>query len=195
MDGKLALKIYPVTASRWNDLERLFGEHGAYGGCWCMYFRLRSAEFARRTGREKKRALKQLVGANDVPGLLAYAGREPVGWVALAPREKYLHLEHSRILARVDDQPVWAVTCFFIAKPYRRQGVMAALLRAAVAYAAKRGAPIIEAYPVEVGGKLIGYEGFTGVASVFRKAGFVKVKQVSRGKAIMRYVIKKRQAG
>jgi len=72
---------------------------------------------------------------------------------------------------------------------------MLALLRAAVEYAAKRGAQIVEAYPIEVGGKLTGYDGFTGIASVFRRAGFVKVKQISPGQAIMRYVIRERQAG
>jgi GNAT superfamily N-acetyltransferase len=195
MSQEPSLKIRPVTAKRWSDLEKLFGEHGAYSGCWCMYFRLRSAEFARRTGRENKRDLKKLVCANDVPGLLAYAGREPIGWVAIAPREKYLHLEHSRTLNRVDDQPVWSVTCFFVAKPYRRKAVMLALLRAAVEGAAKRGAQIVEAYPIEVGGKLTGYDGFTGVASVFRKAGFVPVKQISRGQSVMRYATKKWQAG
>ena len=195
MSQKLALKIHPVTARRWNDLEKLFGEHGAYSGCWCMYFRFRSAEWARRTGRENKRDLKKLVRSNDVPGLLAYVGCEPIAWVAMAPREKYLHLEHSRTLKRVDDQPVWSVTCFFVAKPYRGKGVMVPLLRAAVEYAAKRGAQIVEAYPIEVGGKLTGYDGFTGIASVFRKVGFVKARQVTRGQALMRYTIKKRQAG
>lgn len=195
MNKKIALKIHPVTATRWNDFERLFGEHGAYSGCWCMFFRLRSAEFARRAGRGNKRDMKKLVRANEAPGLLAYIGREPVGWVALAPREKYLHLEYSRTLKRVDDQPVWSVTCFFVAKPYRRKGVMAPLLCAAVEYAAKHGAQIVEAYPIESDSELTGYHGYTGIASVFRKAGFVRVRQVSRGQAIMRYAIKKRRAG
>jgi GNAT superfamily N-acetyltransferase len=190
-----SLKVRPVAANRWNDLEKLFGEHGAYGGCWCMYFRLRSSEFARHTGRENKRDMKKLVRSKDVPGLLAYVGREPVAWVSVAPREAFLHLEHSRVLKRVDDQPVWSLVCFFVAKAYRGKGVMTPLLQAAVDYAATRGAKIVEAYPVDVCGKLTGYDGFTGVASVFRKAGFVKVKQVSRRQAIMRYAIKKRQAG
>jgi GNAT superfamily N-acetyltransferase len=120
-------------------------------------------------------------------------GRDPIGWVALAPREKYLHLEHSRTLKRIDDEPVWSVTCFFIAKPYRGKGVMLALLQAAVDYAGKHGARIVEAYPSEVVGELTGYAGFTGIESVFRRAGFVKVKQVSRGQAIVRYAVRKRQ--
>jgi GNAT superfamily N-acetyltransferase len=196
MSKKIAVRVYPVTVDRWRDLEKLFGEHGAYGGCWCMYFRLRSAEFARRTARENKRDMKKLVRSNDVPGLLAYAAREPIAWVSIAPREEFAHLKHSRILTRVDDQPVWSVVCFFVTKPYRGKGVMPLLLQAAVKYAAKGGAKIVEGYPSEVGsGKLTGYDGFTGVVSAFHQAGFIKVKQISQRQSVMRYTIEKRRAG
>ncbi len=197
MSKELGIKIHPVTPSRWNDLEKLFGEHGASGGCWCMYFRLRSSEFARNTGSANKRALRKLVRAKATPGLLAYVGREPVAWVSLAPREEFAHLEHSRILARVDDQPVWSLVCFFVAKPYRKKGLMLPLLQVAVDYAAKRGAKIVEAYPVSAENRsLTGFDGFTGVVSAFSRVGFRKIRQARGAQWIMRYQIKnKRQAG
>lgn len=184
------LKVHPVTLARWRDLEKLFGERGAFGGCWCMYWRLRTTEFGRNTGSDNKRALKKLVRSNVVPGLLAYIGREPVAWVSIAPREEFAHLERSRTLTRVDDQPVWSLVCFFVAKPYRRQGLMMPLLRAAIKYAAKHGAKIVEAYPVVVKNRqLTGYAGYTGVASTLKKAGFVCVKRVNMYQWIMRYLI------
>ena len=190
MIDKLSIKLHPVTVARWGDLEKLFGPRGACQDCWCMFFRLRSSEAARNTASDNKRALKKLVQANAVPGLLAYIGREPVAWVSLAPREEFAHLEHSRILIRIDDKPVWSIVCFFVAKPYRNQGLMTPILQAAIAYAAKRGATTVEAYPVAVkGGRLTGYHGFTGVVSTFRRAGFKIVKRVSPHQAIMRYVI------
>jgi GNAT superfamily N-acetyltransferase len=191
MRGKLDMRVEPVTPDRWNDLERLFGEHGAFSGCWCMYFRLRAAEFVRNSGSKNKRAMKNLVRSRAIPGLIAYHEKDPIAWVSLAPREEFANLEHSRILKRIDDEPVWSIVCFFVAKPYRNSGVMSHLLRAAISYAAKRGARIVEAYPIEPGDStLTSYHGYTGIASTLRRVGFVNVKQVSSKQAIMRYTIK-----
>jgi GNAT superfamily N-acetyltransferase len=190
MTSKLPpLWLHPVTPDRWRDLERLFGEHGAYGGCWCMWFRLRRRDFDRNSGEQNKLAMRGIVDSGEVPGLLAYAGSEPVGWVSLGPREKFPHLEHSRTLKRVDEQPVWSVVCFVVDKRFRGQGLMAKLLSAAIDYARERGAKIIEAYPVELKGDLTGYFGYTGIASTFRKAGFVEVLRRSEDRPIMRYFI------
>ena len=143
------LEFHPVTPDRWQDLEKLFGERGACAGCWCMYWRLKRAEFDQKRGQGTKRALKKIVNAGQVPGILAYAEGEPIGWCSVAPREDFPVLDRSRILKRVDDQPVWSVVCFFVARPFRRKGVTVKLLTAAVEYAQQHGAKIVEGYPVE----------------------------------------------
>ena len=134
----LDLVFHPVTPDRWPDLERLFGPRGAYSGCWCMFWRLRRSEFDRSSADERRAGLKGLVDSGQIPGILAYSGDEPIAWVSLGPRETFPPLERSRTLVRVDEQPVWSIVCFFVAKPYRRQGLMIKLLRGAVAYAASR---------------------------------------------------------
>ena len=188
-DEAAALQFQPLTPERWGDFEALFGPKGAYGGCWCMWPRLRRKEFDANSGAENKQAMRETVDCGEEPGLLAYSGGEPIGWVALAPREKYALLEHSRTLKRVDDQPVWSIVCFVIDKRLRGRGMMAKLLTAAVEYAARHGASIVEAYPVEPAGKLTGYSGFTGIASTFRRAGFVEVARASQQQPVMRYYI------
>jgi GNAT superfamily N-acetyltransferase len=184
------LEFYPVTPDRWRDLEKLFGEHGACGGCWCMWWRLKRSEFDQKKGAGTKRALKQLIAQGQAPGLLAYADGEPMGWCSVAPREDFSALERSRILRRVDDEPVWSVVCFFVARPFRRKGVTNKLLTAAIGYAREHGARIIEGYPVEpkVGNVPDAFV-FTGLASAFREAGFVEVTRRSETRPIMRYVI------
>ena len=189
----LDLEFRPVTPERWPDLEALFGEHGAYGGCWCMWWRLKRSEFAKQIGQGNREALRRIVEAGEVPGLLAYADDQPVAWCSLAPRETFPALERSRTLKRVDDKPVWSIVCFFIAKSARRKGVMQKLLRAAVAYAQAHGAKIVEGYPVEPTGSLSGASGFTGVASTFREAGFVEALRRSRAQPIMRRFVGERQ--
>jgi len=190
-DRAPSLELHPVTPDRWRDLETLFGPEGADGGCWCMWFRLRRRDFDRNSGEQNKQAMRGIVDSGEVPGLLAYAGGEPVGWVSLGPREKFPHLEHSRKLKRVDDEPVWSIVCFVVDKRLRGQGLMTKLLSAAIDYARERGATIVEAYPVELKGGLTGYSGYTGIASTFRKAGFVEVARRSERQPVMRYFIEK----
>jgi GNAT superfamily N-acetyltransferase len=189
----LDLEFRPVIPERWPDLEALFGEHGAYGGCWCMWWRLKRSEFAKQIGQGNKEALKRIVEAGEVPGLLAYADGQPVAWCSVAPRETFPALERSRTLKRVDGKPVWAIVCFFVAKSARRKGVMLRLLRAAVEYARSHGARIVEGYPVEPARTLSGASGFTGVVSTFRQAGFVEVLRRSRTRPIMRCFVAQQQ--
>lgn len=187
-------QVHPLTPDRWPGLERLFGPQGAYGGCWCMFWKLKGTDFGRLRGEGTRQALKALVDAGEVPGLLAYLDGEPAGWCAVAPREAYPRLERSRTLGRVDDAPVWSVVCFYVARPHRRAGVMARLLGAAVEHAAARGARIVEGYPVDPGdARIPSSAAYTGVAGAFRRAGFVEVARRSDHRPIMRYVVSEEQ--
>jgi GNAT superfamily N-acetyltransferase len=182
--------VRPLTPARWADLESLFGDRGACGGCWCMYWRLARAEFDRQKGAGNRRALRRRVESGRAPGLLAYVEGKPAGWCAVAPREEYPRLGSSRILKPVDEQAVWSVTCFFIAKEHRGRGVSGALLEAAVEFARKHGGRIVEGYPVDKG-EVPDVFAWTGLASAFRKAGFVEAARTSETRPIMRLAIKK----
>jgi GNAT superfamily N-acetyltransferase len=181
-----ALEVLPVTAARWADLERLFGSKGACAGCWCMYWRLRHKDYERGKGAANKRALKRLV-AERVPGLIGYVDGEPAGWCCIAPREELVRLETSRILQPVDEQPVWSVVCFFIARAYRGSGLSVELLRAAVEYARKQGAGIVEGYPVDASGRKVPAAfAWTGTQRAFLAAGFEECARRSPTRPIMR---------
>ena len=114
-----------------------------------MWWRLARSAFVKGKGAGNRRALRRIVAAGGVPGLIAYCDGTPAGWCSVAPREDYPVLSRSRVLAPVDDRPVWSIVCFFVAKPFRRTGLTAALIEGALAYAKKRGAAIVEGYPVE----------------------------------------------
>jgi GNAT superfamily N-acetyltransferase len=189
----LDLEFHPLTVERWADFEKLFGEHGACGGCWCMWWRLKRSEFERQKGEGNKQAIKRIVNSGEMPGILAYAGNQAVAWCAVAPREAYSTLERSRILKRVDDKPVWSVVCFFVAKPFRGRGITSELLKASIEHVRKHGGKIVEGYPNELkGDRLPDAFVYTGLASAFRKAGFVEVARRSEKRPIMRYIIKKK---
>jgi GNAT superfamily N-acetyltransferase len=188
----LDLEFYPLIADRWTDLEKLFGKNGACGGCWCMWWRLKRSDFDKMKGEENRLAFKRIVDSGKVPGILAYADGQPIAWCAVAPREAFTALRHSRTLKRVDDKPVWAVPCFFTAKSFRGKGIMSKLLKAALDYVQRQGGIIVEAYPIETKkGKIPDAFAYTGLASTFRKAGFVQVHRPSERRVIMRYFLKK----
>ena len=187
------LVVKPLTPERWPALEALFGPRGAYGGCWCMFFRRPRADYAagcKDGGRGNKRAFKKLATSGEEPGLLAYVGAEAVGWVALAPREEYGGLARSRSLQPVDDLPVWSVTCFYVAKAYRRKGVTVALLEAAAKYVKRRKGVALEGYPNDPKVRWPDAFAYHGTVSAFRRAGFVEVKRPSKGRAIMRRLLR-----
>ncbi|MCJ7645902.1 GNAT family N-acetyltransferase [bacterium] len=186
----LNLKFHPVTPKRWKDLENLFGERGACGGCWCMLWRLPRARWQQQLGEKNRKALKRIVDSGEVPGILAYSDGQPIGWCAVAPRETFQLLERSRIMGRVDEKPVWSVVCFFVAKPFRQKGMSIAMLKAAAEYAGKKGAKIVEGYPIEPKkDRMPDVFANTGPASAFRQAGFKEVLRRSETRPIMRYFI------
>lgn len=182
-----SLRFQPATPARWADVEALFGDRGACAGCWCMFWRLRRKDWEAGKGAGNKRRFRALIEGGAKPGILAYTGREPIGWCALAPREEYDYLTRSRTLKPLDEQSVWSVSCFFVLRPYRRQGVATRLLEAAVAHAAKRGARVVEGYPTEAGSDAAP-DAFLwqGTPDVFRNAGFHEAARPSRTRYIMR---------
>jgi GNAT superfamily N-acetyltransferase len=184
----------PLTPSRWDDLVELFGERGAYGGCWCMFFRIPQSEFnkgTRNKGRGNRRSFKKLVDGRKVPGLLAYIDGRPVGWCSVAPRSQFGRVERSPTTKPVDEEGgVWSIVCFYMDRRHRGRGVGSALLRAAIEHARKKGARIIEGYPIDSSvRKVSNSEGYFGFQSMFEAAGFEEVARRSHSRPLMRYLI------
>ena len=184
------LDFQPLTADCWPDFEALFGEHGAYGGCWCMWWRLTRREFEAQQGEDNRQAMKATVESGEVPGILAYHEGQPVGWCSVAPREQFGSVERSRVLKRLDDTPVWSIVCFFVARGYRGQGVAESLIRAAVDYVKSQGGNVVEAYPtMPKTDKLPPVSSFMGMPTMFERAGFLECARPSKSRVIMRYSI------
>lgn len=177
----MKLAVRPLTAERWPDLEALFGAKGCSVArqCWCMYYRRSGARTALPAGTTQARAnradLRALVDSGEPPGLIGYLGRTPVGWVSLGPREAYAKLRRSPVMKPVDEQPVWSIVCFVVPAAFRGQGVARALLDGAIAYARKRGARLLEAYPVDRRSRSSDDAMWFGAKSMYDAAGFEEV--------------------
>ena len=154
-----------------------------------MFWKLRGKAYEEARGMETRQMHKSVIDSGTPTGLLAYLHGEVVGWVAVEPREAYDKLAHSRALKPVDDQPVWSVTCFFVAKKHRRNGITVELLKAAVEHVRSHGGKIVEGYPVDAQKDMPAPFIYTGTASAFEQAGFKEVARNSPTRPIFRFVI------
>jgi GNAT superfamily N-acetyltransferase len=157
-----------------------------------MVWRLSRQQWLAGKGAGNTRAFKRVIIEGRRPGVIAYLGREPIGWCAVAPRADYQALERSRVLKPVDNEPVWSISCLFVARPYRRRHLSVELLKAAAQLAARQGARVVEGYPVEpTMGRTPDAFVWTGLPSAFRQAGFVEVLRRSKTRPIMRTIVPK----
>lgn len=187
--------VRPLTPARWPDLEALFKARGCSmaRGCWCMAYRHsgRVAVPAGQTPAEfNRQGLRGLVETGrPPPGLLAYRGRQPVGWVSLGPREQFARLAESPVMAPVDDRPVWSIICFVVPPAFRHQGVAHALLQGAIAFAARRRVHLLEAYPVDKARRGADAWMWFGAKSMYDKAGFTEVARRRPERPVVRLAV------
>jgi ribosomal protein S18 acetylase RimI-like enzyme len=172
--------VEPLTEERFEDLAALFMEGGDPKWCWCMYFRTPGLSWSNSTAKGNREGLRVLAAKRPAPGLVAYRDGSVVGWVGLGPRDTYDRLASSKLLAPVDDKPVWSIVCFVVSARRRKQGIARMLLDGAVEYARAHGATILESYPLSTGrGRVAPSSAYHGSQSMFEKAGFsvVEVRQ------------------
>jgi len=181
------LRFDQLSAGNWKQFETLMGEKGGCGNCWCMYFRLPYKTFQENKPAGNKKMMKQLVNKGMPQGLIASMDKQPVGWIAIAPREDYLKLENSRVFKPIDDKLVWSITCFFIKKEFRHQGLSQQLIKGAVDFAKKKKIKTLEAYPAIPYAEKVPHPFlWVGVLSSFIKNGFSIVQQNSKSRAMVR---------
>lgn len=190
-----SISVFPATPDRWKDMEEIFGN----SACWCQYWRQSSSEYGRGAKVDlklsisrHKDALRAQLELPAPPGMLAYADDQVAGWCGFGPRTEMNRLVRSRTIPKVDELPVWSIVCFMIRVGYRRRGVARALLRGAINCAREYGAPALEAYPVDPGGKRIDVAfAYVGILSMFEQAGFQRILETSaRSAGLPRWLVR-----
>ncbi|WP_123919884.1 GNAT family N-acetyltransferase [Georgenia muralis] len=171
----MSIEVRPATLERFGDVATMLGPRNPTSTvCWCLSHRVDSRTNRELVGRARGAYVRELCGRAVAPGVLAYDAGEVVGWAAVAPRAE-LPFARSRKIPHVDDLPVWSLWCIRVQPGQRGRGIAHALVDGAVAYARAEGAPAIEGYPVDNGGRRVDLTmAYVGTRSLFEKAGFVK---------------------
>jgi GNAT superfamily N-acetyltransferase len=184
------LDLRELTPDLWPALEALFGQNGACGGCWCMFWRISEGErYDDVKGPRAKARFKSLVKRGKIHGILAFHEGEPVGWCAFERRIELPRLDRAPSLKIADADRVWSLPCFFVKARWRSRGVAAQMLAAAEKALVARGAEIAEGYPVKAGERLAAAFAYTGVTSMFEACGFAVAEARPKGKQRYRKVL------
>ena len=176
-----------LSLKTWPDFAKLFSQGGGWDHCWCMHFhRPHSLPKSEWLGTRRERAVrnscekKVLVQQGRAHGILVYDRGEPVGWCQYGPKDELPRIDNSRryrryrsLAPKEDCNNVWRITCFVVAKKWRKRGVASAALNAALDAIKKKGGGLVEAYPIsrwESG--TFGNESTNGTVSMFKRVGF-----------------------
>lgn len=174
----VTIRTKPATLEEWDDVQRALTGGGDGGSCQCIWPMLANKDWNGTTRDDRERMLRTEIADGPPPGIVAYVDGEAAGWVRIGPRSTQVRLTRTRAIVAatpepLDDDSVWAVSCFSIRREHRGKRVTAALLAAAIDYAKGSGARLLEAYPVDTGGeKGRPNELFHGALSTFEAAGF-----------------------
>ncbi len=189
MSNTISYSFQALAQSNWADFEQLFGEKGACGGCWCMLWRLPHKAFESGKGTGNRMAMHTLVMKGSSPGLLLYHKNRPIAWCSVSPRQDFIYFQKTRSLQPIDDKPVWAISCLFVDKAYRRQGVSRVLLESVEKHVRTQGGKLLEAYPsIPKKDKMPDAFAWTGLVPLFEHCGFETVA-VRGARHIMRKTI------
>lgn len=179
------LEVRRVTESAWSDIEQLFGRGGASNGCWCQYWLL-GPDYHRRDHSKNRRDLAAQVEAESA-GLLAYRDGAAVGWARFTPRSDLAYLTARFASYDFGDGHPWSLSCFFVARPARGEGVVRALVEFAAQWGRDHHTPV-EGYPIDPAIAGATQNRFPGVLPTFLAAGFVEDGRLAKDRAVMKSV-------
>jgi ribosomal protein S18 acetylase RimI-like enzyme len=177
----------PLSPKTWPAFARLVEKHdGIFGGCWCIAFHLEPGENKRWAGRYRE--LKEArVRGGRAHAALVFDGEEAVGWCQFGPTAELPNIRSRKEYEKdLEALPDWRITCFFIDRERRGEGIASLALREALRYIAQAGGGTVEAYPEDYTGERTSNSFLcSGTLGMFEKAGFKKARKI----AMRRWVV------
>lgn len=180
--------VRALDVGTWDAFADLVERNGGvFGGCWCMGFhpKERTEGSAPVPKREQKLAR---VRAGQAHAALVFDGEEALGWCQFGSPDELPRIKHRRAYEAEPPAPAdWRITCFYVDKHHRRQGVADAALGGALDLIAAAGGGPCEAITEDTGGREVqGRFLFSASAQLFERHGFARRRQVGKHAWIVR---------
>lgn len=166
----------PTTWELFADLvER---NSGVYGGCWCIGYH---PECGQRIDHRQAKYDRVQNDAAHAALVLDQDGRAQA-WCQYGDPDELAGIKHKRKYEQdPPPRPDRRITCVFVDRRHRGQGMARAATEAAVVQIAARGGGLVEAISeVTAGREAVGRFLFSGTAELFEDLGFEKRRQVGK---------------
>ncbi|HUJ07105.1 MAG TPA: GNAT family N-acetyltransferase [Streptosporangiaceae bacterium] len=179
----------PLDASTWAAFAELVERNnGIFGGCWCIAYHLerKQPEMNYRVAKEDRVRTGRAHAA-----LVIDENGSAQGWCQYGSPAELPGIKHRREYDKDPPRtPDWRITCFFVDKRHRGQGIARAALEGALDQIAQLGGGLVEAISeVTTGRQAHGRFLFSATVELFEQNGFARVRQVGKHAWIVSTVI------
>jgi GNAT superfamily N-acetyltransferase len=174
------LSVKPLNEATWADFAGVVERHnGVWGGCWCMAFHPEGIGRS-RSPTQNRCDKEQRVREDRAHAALVFDGEACVGWCQFGTPDELPRIKHRRAYDEgLVDLPDWRITCFFVDKRYRGQGVAARALEGAVHEIARLGGGTVEGYPEAVEDRRVAASFLhNGTVAMFERQGFQRTRRL-----------------
>jgi ribosomal protein S18 acetylase RimI-like enzyme len=168
----------PLDADTWDAFAELVeSNNGIFGGCWCIGYHPECGqkEISHRAVKEDRvrsgRAHAALVVDDDGAAQ---------GWCQYGSPEELSNIKHKREYDKdAPPRPEWRITCFYVDKKHRGEGIARVALEGALDQIARAGGGLVEAISEvtadrEAPGRFL----FSATVELFEQYGFTRGRQV-----------------
>lgn len=176
----MTLTIRALSPDTWDAYADLIQRNGGvWGGCWCMGFHPEGVGKG-HTAEGNRAAKLARVAAGSAHAALVFRGEVCLGWCQYGPPAELPRIKHRAAYhAEAGALPDWRITCFYVDKAARGQGVSRAALAGALDLIAAAGGGVVESMPEEVEGrKVSGAFLWNANLALFEAAGFERVRKL-----------------
>jgi GNAT superfamily N-acetyltransferase len=181
-----AYTISALAPDTWEPFAAMMERHnGVFGGCWCTWFHTLHDEksFSAEGNRELKR---MLVDEDRAHAALVLDGDQAVAWCQFGTPAELPNIYHGKQYdAETELEPDYRITCLFVDKKHRHQGLSSVALRGALDLISRAGGGVVEGYPHDNSGKKVSVL-YDGTRKLFEEAGFVYVRPKGSRNCVMR---------
>jgi hypothetical protein len=189
-ENMMNLSIKALNTETWKDFEKLVLKHnGVWGGCWCTAFHPKSPE-QKRSFEATKSYKNKLVKEDRAHAALVFDGDICVAWCQFGSPQELPNIYHKKEVESKMTMPDWRITCIFVDKNYRKNGLSFFALNGALELIKNLGGGVVESYPQDTHGRKISNSFlYNGTRDIFEKAGFNYEGKKGKNHCIMRKTI------